>query len=221
MSLGARSGARIPHPTVPLCPGGFRERFVNGLDPYSIVSGSVFQLNPGDIYGTSLSLLGGPILAVGATAFRNDLATDGITNVKFKVRVDFLPNNPPYPAPDDGPTLEFGISGGATRLNFTVAREKVFDADQRAQIAFNGGVYQAIGSTHLVVGVWYQVEVDSSSGTGAVVTITNLTTGVVFATLNFASPVPPYDYTQLLFSQTFSFGSGTLPGATYADILLC
>lgn len=169
----------------------FIERFVDGLSPYSLVTGtwvpfSIVAGYDGDSIkattsatvndNSTIQRLAGPLTATRVAA-------------KFRI-ISF--------ATDDAMSVAF-YNGAAWQFIFNPRREDAFDALRRAHLYLNGSEY-IVSTAALAINTWYEVVVQIVAGAGnTICVIRTVPDNVVVYSTVIGPAVPELDVTALRF----------------------
>lgn len=189
---------------------GYVDKFLDMLTPYTLVSGALTNFaSDRRYYGQTIE--GTSRISATTDIIRRTITTVVATEVYFKFLI--IDGN------DDDGTIIRLTDGVSTTFAFNPRRELAFDADQRPHIFADGSTDVAIGSSALPTGYWYQLALVIVAGAGnSTLTITNIDTGAVMASVNLAASYLPIDASRL----EFYIDSGILitSACAYSDLVL-
>lgn len=160
------------------------EEFANGIEDYDLISGDLtkFSVLPGT-YGQQLNWEG----SASVNLIRTDLpAASYFTGVTLKFMIRELRN-------DDHGGIYFRDSAGNPVFSFLMAREQFYESAQRPNIQFvdaYGQYGNPIGTTHVDVNVWYELNVNYDQAAGQFVAVVKrLSDNVIHGTLTIAAAI--------------------------------
>lgn len=198
---------------------GFREKFDDGLGPYTLVDGDmgVFMIVTDPVAGPSLQVIG-PETSLVSDTIERDVIVEPFNRFSVKFRLDDIASDAVW---DDAPILTL-MQSGLESLRFSPAREYTADFLQRATISVGGSGQYFISDSLLTVGVYYQLTLTINDPTDVVVRITTLDGSLIKETAltGFTFPAALDADKLRFFDQPSANPAIKRPTATFDDIVL-